>query len=113
MTPSDLDSPCDECTSCEHFPTPVFDPETSIAEIERHFSALIDQARIAKEVIILIPTTIRGHEMFTLPPGPRADMVLAAVGRYRRPSASAIKAVYDGLHGVMPASPKGKERHDT
>ena len=56
-------------------------PTSPLADIENDLSDLLSSARMAKEIIVLVPALLRGHEMFILEPGFRADMVLTAVGK--------------------------------
>lgn len=76
-----MTEPYDDCTLCEDFPRAVFTPGSTPADLERHFSDLLEQARVTRQIIVLVPGALRGYELFTLDSGPRADMVRLAIGK--------------------------------
>ena len=77
-----------DCTLCDDFPRPVFDPNSTLTDIEAHLTELIAQARLSgpsafsePSIIVLVPGPLRGYELFTVDPGPRRDLILTALGR--------------------------------
>jgi hypothetical protein len=79
-----------DCTLCDDFPRPVFDPNSALVDIEAHLTELIAQARLSSptpfgdtSIIVLVPGALRGYELHMVELGPRRDLILAALGRYK------------------------------
>ena len=73
-----------ECDFCQHQPDPDITPATSLKDLEEALTDLLADARLTQSVLVLVPSPLQargGYELFTIEPGPRADLINAAIGR--------------------------------